>query len=90
MTMKIVWNYKPALILHNSNTASNVSASLNQKSWTLYKMYWRLANGILMGTLRSESWAGVFMIVVDLTSGLYDLITLDFFTVITTKVYGKF
>ena len=36
-------------------TASNVSASLNQKSWTLYKMYWRLANGILMGTLRSES-----------------------------------
>ena len=35
--------------------ASNVSASLNQKSWTLYKMYWRLANGILMGTLRSES-----------------------------------
>ena len=36
-------------------TASNVSASLNQKSWTLYKMYWRLANGILMGTLRPES-----------------------------------
>ena len=35
--------------------ASNVSASLNQKSWTLYNMYWRLANGILMGTLRSES-----------------------------------
>ena len=30
------------------------------------------------------------MIVVDLTSGLYDLITLDFFTVITIKVYGKF
>ena len=30
------------------------------------------------------------MIVVDLTSGLYDLINLDFFTVITTKVYGKF
>ena len=30
------------------------------------------------------------MIVVDLTSGLYDLITLDFFTVIKTKVYGKF
>ena len=37
------------------NTASNITASLNQKSWTLYKMYWRLANGILMGTLRSES-----------------------------------
>ena len=29
------------------------------------------------------------MIVVDLTSGLYDLITFDFFTVIKTKVYGK-
>ena len=46
-------------ILNLGHSASNVSASLNQKSWTLYKMYWRLANGILMGTLRSESW-GVY------------------------------
>ena len=51
-------------------------------------MYWRLANAILMGTLRSKSL--VFMVVVDLMSGLYDLITLDFFTAITTKVYGNF
>ena len=41
-----------------------------------------------MGTLRSESQG--FMIVVDQMSGLYDLITFDFFTVIKTKVYGKF
>ena len=71
--------------------ASNVSDSQNQKSWTLYKMYCGLADGILMGTLRSESW-GVYggSNLVDLMSGLYDLITLDFFTVIKTKVYGKF
>ena len=36
---------------HDMQTASNVSAGHNQKSWTLYKMYWRLANG----TLRSGS-----------------------------------
>ena len=44
-----------------------------------------------MGTLRSESW-GVYggSNLVDIMSGLYDLITLDFFTVIKTKVYGKF
>ena len=37
------------------NTGLNVSSSQDQKSWTLYKMYWRLANGILMGTQRSKS-----------------------------------
>ena len=44
-----------------------------------------------MGTLRSESW-GVYggSNLVDIMSGLYDLITLDFVTVIKTKVYGKF
>ena len=31
----------------------------------------------------------VFMVVVNLMSGLYDLITLDFFTAIKTKVYGN-
>ena len=30
------------------------------------------------------------MIAVDIMSGLYDLITLDFFTAVKTKVYGKF
>ena len=38
-----------------SNAGLNVSSSQDQKSWTLYKMYWRLTNGILMGTLRSKS-----------------------------------
>ena len=32
----------------------------------------------------------VFVMVVDLMSGLYDLITLDFFTDIKTKVYENF
>ena len=79
---------KNNVTLHQDFTASNVSKSQNQKSWTLYKMYWRLANGILMGTQRSES-RGVY----DCggpNEWLYDLITLDFFTAIKTKVYGKF
>ena len=72
-------------------SASNVSDSQNQKSWTLYKMYCRLANGILMGTLRSESW-GVYggSNLVDIMSGLYDLITLDFFTVIKPRFMENF
>ena len=72
-------------------SASNVSDSQNQKSWTLYKMYCRLANGILMGTLRSESW-GVYggSHLVDIISGLYDLITLDFFTVIKPRFMENF
>ena len=39
-----------------------------------------------MGTLRSESW-GVYggSNLVDIMSGLYDLITLDFFTVIKPR-----
>ena len=32
----------------------------------------------------------VFMVVVDLMSSLYDLITLDFFSAIKTNVYGNF
>ena len=39
----------------HQQSALNVSSSQDQKCWTLYKMYWRLANGILMGTLRSKS-----------------------------------
>ena len=54
-------------------------------------MYCRLTNGILMGTLRSESW-GVYggSNLMDIMSGLCDLITLDFFTVIKPRFMENF
>ena len=43
-----LWQMHPMTVTH-------LSSSQDQKSWTLYKIYWRLANGILMGILRSKS-----------------------------------